>query len=142
MVRRRWVNFQCQGVLFIWIKVGQVPNALAVGGGGLDIFLWSVFFLFFLPLWGTALYRLKYYLKGHFNPKSTIQTTWKTRIRGEPEVVTAVTIEILFNLQIPAYQICRCVLKFVDLPISLRPCVFAYGQLRPCCLFMFMVYEQ
>ena len=29
-----WVNFQCRGVLLIWIMVGQVPTALAVGAGG------------------------------------------------------------------------------------------------------------
>ena len=40
MVRWCWVNFQCQGVLLIWIIVGQGPIVLAVGagGGGLDIF--------------------------------------------------------------------------------------------------------
>ena len=40
MVRRRWVNFQCRGVLLIWILVGQGPIALAVGAGGgcMDIF--------------------------------------------------------------------------------------------------------
>ena len=31
MVRRCWVNFQCQGVLQIWIVVGQGPIALAGG---------------------------------------------------------------------------------------------------------------
>ena len=34
MVRRCWVNFQCRGVLLIWIEVGQGPTALAVGAGG------------------------------------------------------------------------------------------------------------
>ena len=34
-----WVNFQCRGVLLIWIIVGQWPIALAVGAG--------VFFFFF-----------------------------------------------------------------------------------------------
>ena len=34
MVRRCWVNFQCRGVLLIWIIVGQGPIALAVGAGG------------------------------------------------------------------------------------------------------------
>ena len=45
MVRRSWVNFQCRGVLLIWIKVGQGPIVLAVGAGGgyLDIFLSSSF---------------------------------------------------------------------------------------------------
>ena len=54
VVRWCWVNFQCRGVLLIWIRVGQGPTALAVGAGGgcLDIFLSSVIFLFFLPLSG------------------------------------------------------------------------------------------
>ena len=42
----RWlrVNFQCRGVVLIWIIVGQGPIALAVGAGRgcLDIFLSSV----------------------------------------------------------------------------------------------------
>ena len=40
MVQWCWVNFQCRGVLLIWIIVGQGPTALAVGAGGgcLDIF--------------------------------------------------------------------------------------------------------
>ena len=54
MVRKRWVNFQCRGVLLIWIIVGQGPIALAVGAGGgcLDIFSLFIFSLFFLPLSG------------------------------------------------------------------------------------------
>ena len=46
VVRRCWVNFQCWGVLLIWIIVEQGPIVLAVGAGGgcLDIF--------FLPLSG------------------------------------------------------------------------------------------
>ena len=49
-----WVNFQCWGVLLIWIVVGQGPSALAVGAGGgcLDIFLSSINSLVFLPLSG------------------------------------------------------------------------------------------
>ena len=52
------VNFQCRGVLLIWIRVGQRPIALAVGAGWdcLDIFLSSVVSLYFLPLWETARY--------------------------------------------------------------------------------------
>ena len=70
--RRFWVNFQCRGVLLVWMIVGQGPIALAVGAGGgcLDIF--SLLYLFsFLspPLWETARYRLKYCLKGPLNPK-------------------------------------------------------------------------
>ena len=40
VVRWCWVNFQCRGVLLIWMIVGQGPTALAVGAGGvcLDIF--------------------------------------------------------------------------------------------------------
>ena len=52
VVRRCWVNFQCRGVLLIWIIVRQGPIALVVGAGGgcLDIFLSSITPLFFLPL--------------------------------------------------------------------------------------------
>ena len=32
--RRCWVNFQCRGVLLVWMIVGQWPIALAVGAGG------------------------------------------------------------------------------------------------------------
>ena len=54
VVRRCWVNFQCRGVLLIWITVGQGPIVLAVGAGGgcLDIFLSSTTSLFFLSLSG------------------------------------------------------------------------------------------
>ena len=43
--RRPDIDFQCRGVLLIWIRVGQGPTALAVGAGGgcLDIFLSSIF---------------------------------------------------------------------------------------------------
>ena len=72
MVRRCWVNFQCQGVLLIWITVGQGPIVLAVGAGGgcLDIFSFIYHFSFLSPsLWETARYRLKYCLKGPLSPK-------------------------------------------------------------------------
>ena len=52
--------------------VGQGPTALAVGAGGgcLDIFTHIYPFSSLSPfLWGTARYRLKYYLKGPLNPK-------------------------------------------------------------------------
>ena len=76
----RWcsVNFQCRGVLLIWIRVGQGPTALAVGAGGgcLDIFSLVCHFSFLSPsLWETARYRLKYYLKGPLSPKTTNQPT-------------------------------------------------------------------
>ena len=73
--RRCWVNFQCQGVLLVWMIVGQGPIALAVGAGGgcLDIFSLVYLFSFLSPsLWETARYRLKYCLKGPLNPKQSI----------------------------------------------------------------------
>ena len=54
VVRRCWVNFQCRGVLLIWITVGQGPIVLAVGAGGVvwTFCLSSINFRFFLPLSG------------------------------------------------------------------------------------------
>ena len=52
--RRCWVNFQCWGVLQVWMIVGQGPIALAVGAGGgcLDIFSLIYLFSFLSPsLW-------------------------------------------------------------------------------------------
>ena len=47
VVRKCWVNFQCRGVLLIWIRVGQGPTALAVcaGGGLFGHFYSHLFFL-------------------------------------------------------------------------------------------------
>ena len=50
-----WINFQCWGVLLIWMRVGQGPTALAIGAGGgcLDIFSLIYHFSFLSPsLWG------------------------------------------------------------------------------------------
>ena len=71
MVRWCWVNFQCRGVLLIWLIVGQGPIALAAGAVGFffDIFLPPLISLFFLPLPGTARYRLKYCLKEPLSPQ-------------------------------------------------------------------------
>ena len=54
MVRRCCVNFQCRGVLLIWIIVGQGPTALAVGAGVccLDNFSLQYFFIFLSPSLG------------------------------------------------------------------------------------------
>ena len=54
MVRWCWVNFQCRGVLLIWIIVGQGPIALAVGAGGgcLDIFKFVYLFSFLSSSFG------------------------------------------------------------------------------------------
>ena len=78
MMRWCWVNFQCRGVLLIWIIVGQGPIALAEGAGGgcLDIFSLVYHFSFLSPsLSETARYRLTYCLKGSLSPKSTNQPT-------------------------------------------------------------------
>ena len=72
VVRWCWVNFQCRGVLLVWITVGQGRTALAVGTGGgcLEIFTLIYPFSPLSPsLWETARYRLKYCLKGPLNPK-------------------------------------------------------------------------
>ena len=54
VLRWCWVNFQCRGVLLIWIIVGQGPIALAVGadGGCFDIFKFVYFFSFLSPSFG------------------------------------------------------------------------------------------
>ena len=49
-MQRCWVNFQCLGVLLIWIIVGPIALAVVAGGGCLDIFLSSIFSLFSLSL--------------------------------------------------------------------------------------------
>ena len=85
VVRWCWVNFQCRGVLLIWIIVGQGLTALAVGAGGgcLDIFSLVYHFSLLSPsLWETARYRLKYCLKGPLSPKQpTNQPTNSTLLR-------------------------------------------------------------
>ena len=67
VVRWCWVNFQCRGVLLIWIRVGQGPTVLAVGAGGVCLAIFSLVyhFSFLSPsFWETARNRLKYCLKG------------------------------------------------------------------------------
>ena len=76
VVRWYWVNFQCRGVLLVWLRVGQGPTVLAVGadGGCLDIFTLIYPFSSLSPsLWETTRYRLKYCLKGSLSPKTTNQ---------------------------------------------------------------------
>ena len=50
--RRCWVNFQCRGVLLLWMIVGQGPIALAIGAGGglFGHFLSHLSFLFSFSL--------------------------------------------------------------------------------------------
>ena len=78
MVRWCWVNFQCRGVLLIWVRVGKGATALVVGAGGgcLDIFSLVYHFSFRSPsYWETARYRLKYCLKGPLSPKQPTKPT-------------------------------------------------------------------
>ena len=82
VVRKCWINFQCRGVLLIWIIVEQGPIALAVGAGGgcLDIFSLICHFSFLSPsLWETARYRLKYYPKGPLSLKQPNQLANNTQ---------------------------------------------------------------
>ena len=88
MVRRCWVNFQCQGVLLTWLTVGQGPTVLSVGAGRGCLDILSLIYhrprptrpgyIFILlyhfsplspSLWETARYRLKYCLNGPLSPK-------------------------------------------------------------------------
>ena len=87
VVRWCWVNFQCRGVLLIWMIVGQGPIALAVGAGGgcLDIFtLIYPFSPLSSSLWETARYRLKYCLKGPLNPTQLGRPTGLDHSRARP----------------------------------------------------------
>ena len=83
MVRRCWVNFQCRGVLLIWITEGEGPTTLAVGavGGRLDIFTLGYHFSSLsFSLWETTRYRLKYCHKGPLSiemlPLGTLEKTF------------------------------------------------------------------
>ena len=79
MVQWCWVNFQCRGVLLIWILVGQGPIVLAVGAGGgcLDIFsLVCQVSLLSPSLWKTARYRLNYCLNRAVKPQNNKQTIY------------------------------------------------------------------
>ena len=53
-MRRCWENFQCLGVLLIWITLGQGPIALAVDaeGGCSDIFTLVYYFCLLSPFLG------------------------------------------------------------------------------------------
>ena len=87
VVRRCWVNFQCRGVLLIWIRVGQGPPALAGGAGGgcVDIFSLVYHCSFLSPsLWGTARYRLKYCLKGPLSPKQPTKFSFSLSLGDGP----------------------------------------------------------
>ena len=65
-------KFPVPGRPAVWITVGQGPAALVMSAGG-DVWtflLSTILFSTLSPsLWETARYRLKYCLKGPFNPK-------------------------------------------------------------------------
>ena len=91
MARWCWVNLQCRGVLLIWNRVGQGPTALVVGAGGdggsLDIFSLIYYFSFLSPsLWETALYRLKYCIKGPLSPNQPTNQPNLTKILSKRDV--------------------------------------------------------
>ena len=46
------VNFQCWGVLLIWIIVGQGPTALSISAGGACLDIFSLVYLFSFSLSG------------------------------------------------------------------------------------------
>ena len=78
----------------ILITVGQGSTALAVGGGGgcLDIFTLLYPFSSLSPsLWETARYRLKYCLKGPLNPKQPTNQ-----------------LNIVIHHQMPYLMLCVC----------------------------------
>ena len=68
-----------------WIKVGQGPTVLAVGGGGDCLVICSLLCHFSLlspSLWEIARYRLKYCLKGLGNPKQPTNQNTSRDIQG------------------------------------------------------------
>ena len=98
MERRSWVNFQCRGVLLVWIIVRQGPIALAVGasGGCLDMCTLIYPFSPLSPsLWETSQYRLKYCLKGPLNPKQPINQP--TISENENTIVNVKKLEAFFS---------------------------------------------
>ena len=86
MVRKCWINFQCRGVLLIWIIVGQRPTALAEGAGGdLDIFSLIYHFSLLCPsFWEMARYRLKYCLKGPLHRRRKRGARPPNNLKGGP----------------------------------------------------------
>ena len=102
VVQRCWVNFQCRGVLLIWITVGQGPIVLAVdaGGGCLDIFSLIYHFSFLSPLlWETARYRLKYFLKGPLSPKQPTNQSQQSLVSLPVKVKTVQLQRLSFRVR-------------------------------------------
>ena len=70
-----WVNFQCRGVLLIWIRVEQGRTALAMGAGGgcLDIFTLVYHFSFLSPSLGDGPIQTEILSQRAVKPKTTNQ---------------------------------------------------------------------
>ena len=75
MLRWCWVNFQCRGVLLIWIIAGQGPIALAEGAsaGCLDIFPSSIFLIYFSLSLGDGPIQIEILCQRAIKPKTTKQ---------------------------------------------------------------------
>ena len=70
MVLWCWVNFQCRGVLLIWMSKARAYCACSRCGWGLfGHFFSPLSFLFLSPSLWDARYRLKYCLKWPLNPR-------------------------------------------------------------------------
>ena len=116
MVRRCWVNFQCRGVLLIWIRVGQGPIVLAVGAGGVVGTFFSLIyhFSFLSPsLWKTARYRLKYCVKGPLSPKQPTNQPSNRRF----SIFTATVIVSALRFTPVCSSDCLSICPSVRLPI-------------------------
>ena len=73
VVRWCWVNFQCRGVLLLWINIGQGLTALAVGAGRgcLDLFFSRLSVPYLSPS-GRRPDIDKYCIKGPLNTKQSV----------------------------------------------------------------------
>ena len=94
VVRWCWVNFQCRGVLLIWIIIGQGPIALAVGAGGV---VWTFFSLLSPYLREKARYRLKYCHKGPLSPKQPTNQpfqVWFSTMTSDKRWLTALEVMV------------------------------------------------
>ena len=71
MVRWCWVNFQCRGVLLIWIRVGQGPVVRAAGAGGGCLAISLVYhFSFLSPSLGDGPIQTEILSQRALNPKT------------------------------------------------------------------------
>ena len=72
-----WVNFQCRGVLLIWIIVGQGPAVLAVGADGVvwTFFLSSIILSSFSLCLGDDPRKTEMLPQRTVKPKTTNQTS-------------------------------------------------------------------